>query len=434
MHADIFLLLFFGLTSILLSLAIAINLSMARYLMITPLLLLVVFHVVFNQIGSLVFSYDPRFVSHIVGYSDMKESQFRYGFYMSIVPIFICLGAVIVNLIFSHGRKKKLLTYQDDMVCNDYTYRKEKIIYLTVVLSLFIFVSVTYYLKVGGVPILNGIDSLASYREEINYSSGIPGWLTQVNRFVIPSLSLILYFSCKYRLRWFFLILPVAFLVANGERMPLVMYLLSCLICFSHSQGSKLRVRQIFIFVSAILCFIALFTVLLGRTEDGASVFDVILAVLHRIFISQSQTGSYIFQLFGTSDSAFYGWGIYLQNISTYFTDTKSFSVDLFYLVHSRSGSASHSAFSEAYASFGSPGIIAVSLILGAISEIVLFCQLSMRKNVKNIVTFSLVHMSISMLALGSLTGLVYNGLASAVLVFMILSVFNISFSHKFKL
>lgn len=434
MHADILLLLFFGLVSILFSLAIVINLSMARYLMITPLLILVVFHVIFNQIGSLIFSYDPLFVSHVVGHSDMKESQFRYGFYMSIAPIFICIGAVIINLIFYRGRKQKLLKYQNDTVFGDYTNRKEKIIYVALFLLMFSFVSIVYYLKIGGLPILNGIDSLASYREEINYSSGMPGWLTQVNRFVIPSLSLFLFFSCRIRLRWIFLILPMIFLVANGERMPLVMYLLSCLICFSHSQGSKIRVSQIFIFVSFILCFIALFTVLLGRTEDGASVVDVILAVLHRIFISQSQTGSYIFQLFGTSDFPFYGWAIYLQNISTYFTDTKSFSVDLFYLVHSRSGSASHSAFSEAYASFGSAGVIAVSLILGAMSEVALLCQLSMRKNVKNIVTFSLVHMSISMLALGSLTGLIYNGLASAVLVFMILSVFNISFSHKFKL
>lgn len=422
------------------SITAAFRFSKGHSVLYSPLLQIITFHFIFTLIGAHFFAYDSRFLLHILNKMTIVESQLNYAMQMGIVAPCLVLGAYLVKFILNFEAGREITQYQNCKLISERTSTSN----LLLISYLIFFVALVfnfYFTKLNGFPIVNavinivaGADSgLATARSNVNYEVGFPGWLVQIVRFIIPSISLVLFLTfsnnrslfVNYFGRWLLILLSLFLLISNGDRMPLLMYVISIVIALNNVNDNDKRnsLKQLVYVVLFIILFLGVFSFLLGRGTENIniieSIIQTIIDVFFRIFLSQSQTGSYIFQLYGNGQG-FSMFDIYIQNFSTYFVDDiKSYSVDLFYLVHGRSGSASHSAFAEAYASFGTLGVILISIFLGALSQYLFIKMIRMNKTILHSVCFSFLGLSISISALGSVTGIMYNGLIAIVFVYL---------------
>lgn len=428
------------------SIAAAFRLSKGHSVLYSPLLQIITFHFVFTLIGAHFFAYDSGFLLHILDEKTISQSQLNYAMQMGIVAPSLVLGAYFVKFIFNFEAGREITQYQNCKLISERT-SISNILLMSYLIFFVALVFNFYFTKLNGFPIINavinivaGADSgLAAARSNVNYEVGFPGWLVQIVRFIIPSISLVLFLTfsntrslfVKYFGRWLLILLSVFLLVSNGDRMPLLMYVISVIVVLNYVNNKRSTLKQLVYVFLFIILFLGVFSFLLGRGAENQNIIEAIVQtiidVFFRIFLSQSQTGSYIFQLYGNGNG-FSMFDIYVQNFSTYFVDDiKSYSVDLFYLVHGRSGSASHSAFAEAYASFGTLGIVLISIFLGALSQYLFIKMIRMNKTILHLVCFSYLGLSISISALGSVTGIMYNGMIAIVFVYLV-----ITFTRKF--
>jgi hypothetical protein len=162
-------------------------------------------------------------------------------------------------------------------------------------------------------------------------------------------------------------------------------------------------------------------TILLGRNED-ATILIILFELFFRGFISQSQTGTFVFQLIPSIQPHLLGFG-YLQNLPSFITglDSISFSGEVFQYIHGRPGGASFSAFTEGYANFGILGIIVVPILFAFAMLLIELRRVKIGHNYLEVCFYIYCLVGIvPNLALGSAVGPFINFLLLRLLIFLI--------------
>lgn len=180
---------------------------------------------------------------------------------------------------------------------------------------------------------------------------------------ILPFFALCLY--AKFRLTrntflmYSILIVTLILLSAELKRWPLIS-MIGSFFLINIYLGKKSGFSNKFIYLTSAILLLYVSTVALGRNTG-----DVFNSILYRLFISQTQTGTYIFQLFPTYEEFAYG-KIYLNNLAGILPGADlSYSTKLFDTIHSRIGGASHSSLAEAYSNFGIPGVVLICCLFG---------------------------------------------------------------------
>lgn len=408
-------------------------------------------HLAMIQTGALLYAADYQLLVHILEYENIEWTQFLYSIYMSLGLLFFAIGVSACSLIFGFDARREIVAFQSKQILFSCRSFSRILAFFGAVISCLLVGG--YYYSKGTIPILDATASLFSsdlrgdlsaMRAENSYENAMPGSLLQVVRVIFPYIILCLFFWDKFypsgsrlvRLTKYPLVfLSFLFLAANGERMPLAAVVMAWIIVENFSDQSRYSVGGKL--VKGVILFAAflILSFLLGRSASGGDLADTLNllfeSLVYRVFLSQSQTGSYIFQLY-QSDLSFRGFDIYIQNFGTYFPGRdRSFSVDLFYIVHGRAGSASHSALAEAYAGFSGFGVLCISFFLGILLQWTTIRLVRGKKEIARLVFFSFVVLTLSMVSLGSITGIFYAGLVSAVLVYQLQRFFAYQFCQK---
>ena len=397
-------------------------------------------HLVMVQIGALCLALDYDFLSHILVIDNLAWALFLYSIQMSLGLLCFAVGCAMSSFVYKFSARKELSIFQSKNI--SFPLRQYYALITIILGFLFIFFMGSYYLARGGAPFVAAIlnllagdssSGLSAMRAENSYDNAMPGTLLQVVRVVLPYIALSLLFFNKFSPKRSFVIgvlkYPIAlfatlFLVANGERMPLISIILVWLICENYLNYIKRQSKLIFLGVCVISIVLIALSLLLGREQlEGGFLDNMTLLfsnLVHRVFISQSQTGSYIYQII-QEFSDLRGFEIYKQNLLTYLPGSvNSFSADLFYIVHGRPGSASHSSLAEAYASFGFSGVLSISFILGLTFQYVTIRMVRGEKNIPRMIFYSFVTVILSLVALGSVTGVFYGGLVGLIFIFVL--------------
>ena len=429
----------FGVSCAIFGILIAYKISFGQRIFLSPIFFLLGFHIVFVQIGAAIFAVNQGALTHIVEYNSLSQSQNQYAFDMALASLFMPLGAIYANFIFRFSPKREISFFQAKPVILTNRRTLKTIIKATLIVCFFIVFSYQFAVY-GSFPIIDGLtnifhgkeSSISAMRNYSTYGIGTPGWFLQITRTIIPILVITLFYfnyysSSSNKVKYvtsIYLPISILLLIMNGERMPFVMFILSWVASYSYMSGKKLNTKIIFITSIMLISFLAIFSVLLGRsTETGFSINSIIIILgdtFHRIFISQSLTGSYIYQLFYSSKD-FAGLDIYLQNLLTYLPGRgHSYSVDLFYMIHQRSGSASHSSFAEAYASFSTIGVINVAMGIGYVAQYLTIRIVRGRKDILRVISYGFGTIVFSTITYGSITGLAYNGALAIIAIYLL--------------
>lgn len=387
------------------------------------------------DIGSLALVYNPELLINVLVSDDLNETLLRHSIHMNISIVFFSFGVISASYICNFNYKQRSIAYSEKKAIRNPNATVHKVFTaIGIIISIFImeyyFSSLEFIpLKEAIINILTNHDSgLAQMRHEITYDTSIPGWFLQFIRIILPFL--ICYGWMLFRkspdIFYFSFLLPSTCymfysLFSLGQRAPLLEFLISCFIMYGYSTKEKVFKFRL-LAVTAIILFVTilLLTLLLERAGGGEDLSQRIAInidqIAYRIFITSAQTGSYLYQLIPRIID-FQNFDIYLENLRGYLPGyANSFSVDLFSIVHTKSGSASHSCITEAYASFGLSGVCIVSLLVGFMTQIVTIYSLIFKKSDMNIVTTGFLTIILSDIAVGSLTGIFYNGLVSLIL------------------
>jgi oligosaccharide repeat unit polymerase len=124
---------------------------------------------------------------------------------------------------------------------------------------------------------------------------------------------------------------------------------------------NRIRIIKMLRTLFILIIFVSIVTVYLGRNTN----IDLVTAMFYRLFISQSQTGSYIFQYLENGSELLYGKG-YLSNLQGILPGVdKALSTQLYHSIHGDVGSASFSSYVEVFYNFYWTGLILYSCIIG---------------------------------------------------------------------
>jgi oligosaccharide repeat unit polymerase len=218
-------------------------------------------------------------------------------------------------------------------------------------------------------------------------------------------------------------IFSLVLLATDFRRGPLLFHavgLLVLYITFSRDYKKAGYFAYVLPVISIVLLMITM-TIFLGRSQGvNSSVF--VLELLFRVFVSQSQTGTYVFQLIPSIQPYLEGFG-YIQNLPSFITgmDSSSYASEVFYYIHGREGGASFSAFTEAYANFGIFGIIVIPILLALVMLSIELRRTKMAHD--NLELCFYIYCLVSIvpnLALGSAVGPLINFLFLRLLIFLI--------------
>jgi oligosaccharide repeat unit polymerase len=233
---------------------------------------------------------------------------------------------------------------------------------------------IRFYLQANIIDMFQGVFSAdytaASLRVQLTqdqYGGGTyfgQGYFNFIIYNVLPFFSLLVFLlmedSKRNFLKYFVLVVAMAFLFAEVRRGPVVQFLIAIFVlkALMGARVSIVRVVQAGVAVFAMLAFASL---ILGRSPD----ISVVGALAYRIFISQTQTGTYIFQIYPAIQDFAFG-KIYLDNLSGILPGAdEGHATRLFQFIHGRVGGASHSSVVEAYANFSYLGSLAYVALLG---------------------------------------------------------------------
>lgn len=414
--------------------------SKGRFLLLSPAVLFSFFFSIFIAIGSVVLVYHPDFRLHLLSNRNLENMLFRHAFDMNFGLLLFSVGAFSVGALFKLRVSDELRSKQASSLVD--SSQAVPAFWVSLCLAFFCILLLSVYLmKSGSLPIVEAVvnllagerSGLGSLRREATYEHATPGWLLQFSRYLLPlfcAICLVCFRKIKrpfigFLMTTFICLASFFFLILRGERGPIINALFIFLILVSVVQPGRWSKKFIFGLATLGLSFLLVLSLVLGRSGSVDNFFMAISALFeelsYRVFVSQSQTGSYIYQLFPEAKD-FMGWSIYSQNLMTYLPGAQSsFSVDLFKMVHGRDGSASHSAFAEAYAAYGSFFVYFFSFILGVIYQSATYFVLRYSMSFAIAAFFSIFCMALAGSSMGSVTGVFYGGLIAAVFAFFLL-------------
>jgi len=431
------LLFLFSLASLVFSAGVVFKLSKGNGLLISPFALYWFLFVIFIVIGSVLLLIEPNFRLHFLSVRNLEMSLFRHAFDMNLSLVTFSLGGIAASKLWSFSASKEITDFQSFRVEG---LNKTSVVYFWIAGAVCVLLLGTYFLTSDSVPIVQAIinilagneSELAQLRRDATYENAVPGLLLQISRYVLPALVVclgIFMFKLKFRSKvaWtvfaLLALMSAFFLLIRGERSPIINVVLIFIVAqslFATDSGMLRILKAMGVAVATV--FFAL-SFLLGRVQSGEDWLDTIGGLLselsYRVFVSQSQTGSYIYQLIPEVRDH-YGLGLYWQNLVTFLPGTqRSFSVDLFEMVHGFSGSASHSAIAEGFAAMGSVFASLLSFLVGFIFMSLSILLVRSRKSVISILFLSVMIPSLASIATGSITGIIYGGGAAAIIAYI---------------
>ncbi len=269
-------------------------------------------------------------------------------------------------------------------------------------------------------------------------SYGGKGIVTVIKYQLLPFISLAM--LVNYRHNKVFLsiivVITILLLASDFRRAPLFFYIISLIVLYFafNSRYKKVGFFSFVFPITSVILVMLLMTILLGRSED-ASVLVILFELFFRAFISQSQTGTFVFQLIPSIQPHLLGFG-YIQNLPSFITglDSISFSGQVFHYIHGRPGGASFSAFTEGYANFGILGIIVIPILFAFAMLWIELRRVKMGRDYLEVCCYIYCLVSIvPNLALGSAVGPFINFLLLRLLIFLIktLSLLLSSYSNR---
>ncbi|GIV04871.1 MAG: hypothetical protein KatS3mg016_0446 [Fimbriimonadales bacterium] len=266
--------------------------------------------------------------------------------------------------------------------------------YLITALTTMVLVS-TYFILLGYIPLLEGIRILLAegfkpglvntprimrdiYVNPDAQYIPLQGMLEALRYvgMIIVCIWFVHWYRIGYRRRLALLILLAAvfWLVATGQRWPLLHLLAACLIYFSVVLPRRQFKRIVFTVAMAGMLVGTVLTALLGRTnEQLTSLLEVLYfgggSLVGRVLYGNAIAPVLSFDLFPNRYSLLYG-DSYLQNLISYLPGPyPSFPVTFYMIVigDTRGFTAPPDFYTEAYLNFGYIGTVLISFLFGVV-------------------------------------------------------------------
>ena len=388
-------------------------------------------------LGALSFTFNENILLHtIVGGNELENILSWYSFCMSLgLWLFICSSFLLRTI-------KPPLIVRPNRIPQKTRHSVSLAFYFITSISLVGVLMEPGYLGLMRELLTGGISG-GFIRKSITlsdsaFSYGGKGFVTFIKYQLLPFITLAMLVNYRHNkvILSIIVIVSLLLLASDFRRGPLFFHSISLVvlyIIFNSGYKKAGLFAYIFPIISVVLLMIFM-TILLGRSQ-GVTVELFFFELFFRVFISQSQTGTYVFQLIPSIQPYLEGFG-YIQNLPSFVTglDSLSFAGELFHYIHGRDGGASFSAFTEAYANFGILGIIVIPILLALV---MLSIELRRTKMVHdNLEVCFYIYCLVSIvpnLALGSAVGPLINILFLRLLIFLIRtsSIFLSSVSNR---
>jgi len=389
---------------------------------------IVVFYVTFTitiGLGAIVFSYNDIFLLHtLISGDELDLILDWYSFCMSLGLLVFIFSAFFLNSIrmSPFGKYHKIMQEKNSLAVG--------ITFVTVItISLLGVFFEPGYLK-SILSMFSGSITGGEIRKNITQSSSADSFLgksfvTFVKYQLLPFISLVFLLKNRKHKIVMLAVVVMSMLLLSSEfrRGPLLFYTISLVVLYiTNTVGFKKGAFFKYIYaISILITLMILMTYFLGRSQ-GLSFGMFFYELLYRLIFSQSQTGTYVFQIFPLSMPYQDGFS-YLQNLPSFITgiDSGSLALEIFKIVHGRDGGASFSPFSEGYANFGIIGVCGIAIVLSG-----MLLSIDHRGKKMTIQTMEkcfyiyCLTSVIPSLAMGSIVGPVINILVIRLLIFLI--------------
>jgi oligosaccharide repeat unit polymerase len=387
--------------------------------LLSPSVVFYIYFEVFIGIGSILIYIEPDLLLHtIVTEPKLSVDLYTYMWTMSFAILFLSISVSIA---------REMRSYQDSLnVVQSEFFKKSTILinkYWLVILIGFLlslaigmikfifFVDFSEVLSGAIIGEITGRD----YRQLLSqsqYTGGDyygQGYFNFIIYKVLPFFSLLVFIKYDledvFVLKWFSFILTCIIIYGELRRTP-ILQMITMLFFYKAFTKKNLNIKKIAMWFTILITLIVVSTLVLGRYSEANGIKGAYDAIMYRLFISQTQTGSFIFQIYPYLKEFSYG-GIYVKNLSGILPGVDlAYSADIFAIIHDRIGGASHSSMAEAYANFGFIGVLFFSVGLGWYFFVI---EKKMVKEKANILYFSfyIVFLSfvVSAISNGSIIG-----------------------------
>jgi oligosaccharide repeat unit polymerase len=335
--------------------------------------MVVVFYVTFLVtvgFGALAFTYNSDFLLHsFLGGLRLGQALEWYAVCMSLgLLVFIAMSLVLTISETFRVKKTPRLAQKTESVVAVCFFGAVAITLLGMVLEPGYIASVR--------EVFSGSMSGGALRKSITLSDSGGSFagkslVTLVKYQILPFLSLIMLVNCRSKKLGIFWVCLISLILIGSEfrRAPVFFYVISLAVIYVKFSTREVVGLKVYLYGLAIVsAAMILMTAALGRggvsSDTGLFVFEL----AYRLFISQSQTGTYVFQIIPSLQPFLEGSG-YIDNLPSFIAqkDTVSFAGQVFERVHGRDGGASFSSLVEGYANFGISGIFLVAIVLALI-------------------------------------------------------------------
>ena len=412
-----------------------------RFFLSIPLLFYIIF-TTFVGLGSVVIYLDQDLLINTLNLGSLDDNLFNHALQMNLGIMFFAFGVAFTALVTNFSAYNEITAFQESRIL--IPNKPLVIVNLLLVGSAIALVLIYIFMsELEVVPLFTALSNviigessdLSRMRGEVADDTSIPGAFVQLMRYVLPfALTYIWILQLRHLRRSSIFVLAIILssitvfvLFSLGQRAPVIEYLVCCILMMNYIRPpKKFPLKLTTSLVMAFVIIFVLMSILLERSGTAPTWLELISLYLdelfYRIFITHAQTGSYLYQLIPNT-MEFKGWDIYIENLRGYLPGRHlSFSHELFSYVHDWVGSASHSSLAEAYASFGLTGVLSVALLLGTVCQYLMVRFVRGRKSEIRIIFYGFISVSMTGPAIGSLTGIPYNGLLTTSLLYLLIA------------
>ncbi len=386
-------------------------------LVLTPLLLFTILQVIMVNIGMLIIAIEVN-----------KDSIYLGVVVLTLQLFFINLGALIV------GNKKYILTvvrYKEPIAHKSIVLIAYALTFFLILTLLkdYLTIFLDLIISISKGQVVESIGAMAEMRRELSFGGASnTGIMTQLKNTILVFLAIyILKSNFSKFIKIGILFTTLFMILSSGQRWPLFQALMVYAIYYSVSHKvhvNWLKALKISCIIIVIIFTLSYFQPRFVMTEDLLTNLMLNLeAVIYRLFISQAMTSYYIFNLI--PESLEFGMGAYLiQDFSTYLPGyQEGFSTFIYKLTHDgKIGSASFSTLSLFYADFGYFSII-VSFSFGALLQLYANNIYRFRPSKIRLIFHSFVIMALATTSLGSISGVLYHGLITGYMLYILLKI-----------
>jgi hypothetical protein len=396
-------------------------------IVLTPLLLFTVLQVGMVNIGMLIIAIEVN-----------KDFIYVGVVVLTLQLFFINLGALIV------GNKKYIFTavrYKEHIVHKSIVLIAYALTFFLILILLkdYLTIFLDLIINISKGMVVEAIGSMSEMRRELSFGGGSnAGIITQLKNTILVFLSIYILSSNFSKFIKIGILFTTLFVIlSSGQRWPLFEALMVYAIYYSISHKvhvNWMKVIKISCIIFVIMFILSYFQPRFLMTEDLLTNLMLNLeAIIYRLFVSQAMTSYYIFNLI--PENLEFGMGTYLiQDLSTYLPGyQEGFSTFIYKLTHDgKIGSASFSTLSLFYADFGYFSII-VAFSFGILLQLYTNNIYRFSPSKIRLIFHSFVIMALATTSLGSISGVLYHGLISGYMLYILLKIIFTLVSSKEK-